>query len=50
MVRDVAPLLDTMSPTFRLGYHQEMELRGNLASASDYLRLLALKEFRGHLR
>ncbi|EBI0478194.1 DUF3491 domain-containing protein, partial [Salmonella enterica subsp. enterica serovar Braenderup] len=47
MVRDVAPLLDTMSPTFRLGYHQEMELRGNLASASDYLRLLALKEFGG---
>ncbi|WP_256859788.1 DUF3491 domain-containing protein [Salmonella enterica] len=47
MVRDVAPLLDTMSPTLRLGYHQEMELRGNLASASDYLRLLALKEFGG---
>ncbi|EFR8873503.1 DUF3491 domain-containing protein, partial [Salmonella enterica] len=47
MVRDVSPLLDTMSPTFRLGYHQEMELRGNLASASDYLRLLALKEFGG---
>ncbi|ECJ2283052.1 hypothetical protein FNJ08_19525, partial [Salmonella enterica subsp. salamae] len=47
MVRDVAPLLDTMSPTLRLGYHQEMELWGNLVSASDYLRLLALNEFGG---
>jgi len=47
IIQDVAPLLDTMSPTLRLGYHQEMELRGNLASASDYLRLLALKEFGG---
>ncbi|ATI83647.1 hypothetical protein CGA24_00660 (plasmid) [Salmonella enterica subsp. enterica] len=47
MVRDVAPLLDTMGPTLRLGYHQEMELRGNLASASDYLRLMALKEYGG---
>ncbi|ECF6084931.1 DUF3491 domain-containing protein [Salmonella enterica subsp. houtenae] len=47
IVQDVAPLVDTMSPALRLGYHQEMELRGNLASASDYLRLQALKEYGG---
>lgn len=46
-IREVHTLLNNMTPTLRLGYYQEVLLRGNLAAASDLIRTAALYEYGG---